>query len=199
MKRWIFNGVCVISFLISLAMLVHVIEPRVRTWCTPVVPRYKQGQPMSGWELEAGHDALQLRRFRAVEPHTKGPPYIIDGSETNEFKQWRASLQSEAYVYREFRLQLRHPEFQVGYNGEPSYLWAIRSDFNVPYWVVAVLAGVFPLLSIKVAIRWLRSRRHARAGCCRNCGYDLRATPDRCPECGTVPASCGDAESGMAA
>jgi hypothetical protein len=48
-----------------------------------------------------------------------------------------------------------------------------------------ILTGLLPLRWMSRLI--LHRRRH-RKGLCRACGYDLRATPERCPECGAVPA-----------
>jgi hypothetical protein len=54
---------------------------------------------------------------------------------------------------------------------------------SVPYWPL-ILAGLVP------PALWTRRRiqrqRWRRAGLCFRCGYDLRATPGRCPECGMV-------------
>jgi hypothetical protein len=53
----------------------------------------------------------------------------------------------------------------------------------IPYWF---LAGTFSILPILALLKARRGPRYA-AGHCQVCGYDLRATPERCPECGTVP------------
>ena len=57
----------------------------------------------------------------------------------------------------------------------------------IPTWFFLLLTGPLPATWCVVAIRKREKERQRPFGLCCQCGYDLRATPDRCPECGTVP------------
>jgi hypothetical protein len=52
---------------------------------------------------------------------------------------------------------------------------------GVPHWFLLLLTSVPP---IHHAILIFRARRRRRCGFCAHCGYDLRASPGPCPECG---------------
>ena len=58
------------------------------------------------------------------------------------------------------------------------------SGFLMPLWSVVIFFATMPALS--GASLWRRGKRK-KGGLCPRCGYDLRATPGRCPECGSVP------------
>ena len=69
------------------------------------------------------------------------------------------------------------------------YLGTLPIPFSAVMVALAYLPARWTILGL-VRLHANRSRnRLANAGLCPVCGYDLRATPDRCPECGSpVPA-----------
>jgi hypothetical protein len=59
----------------------------------------------------------------------------------------------------------------------------------VPCWFLVMLFSVTPTISL---IEWRHrrvTRNRVERGLCPNCGYDLRVTPARCPECGQMKRS----------
>ena len=59
--------------------------------------------------------------------------------------------------------------------------------FRVPYWLVVPVTAIVPAIYLR-RLAGLRRRFRTRRGLCGGCGYDLRATSERCPECGEAVA-----------
>ena len=59
-------------------------------------------------------------------------------------------------------------------------LWSLGS---VPCLVLALIY----ITQDKQRVAREEANRRRRGMICVRCGYDLRATPNRCPECGTMP------------
>lgn len=64
--------------------------------------------------------------------------------------------------------------------------WEVGWEVLVPFWMLATVFAMLPAAHAAILVRRRRRRRRAADGRCVRCGYDLRASPERCPECGTA-------------
>ena len=90
-----------------------------------------------------------------------------------------------------FRLSLSPRDFDVSgrrYRYSPNVI-------VLPFWLPV---GILAVLALRISYRSYRVRKRRLTGMCTKCGYDLRASPGECPECGGVPSAAGRGASAIA-
>ena len=113
----------------------------------------------------------------AGTPYWEGPGHSSDQPSANFYRQFGPFF---GYTVRPTPGGASHAFLgfvHMAYDQPPPH--ACRFTYvAVPLWLPLLLSAALPAL-------WLRRRvRRHPPGLCAVCGYDLRATPEKCPECG---------------
>ncbi|HZN68722.1 MAG TPA: hypothetical protein VFB66_25815 [Tepidisphaeraceae bacterium] len=91
--------------------------------------------------------------------------------------RWHEALGIEYFV--------REKHYLPGRSGNHATYWGFRT-VTLPYWCLASLPGALAAAGVASWVRRRTRRSRTVRGLCPACGYDIRATPGRCPECGTA-------------
>jgi hypothetical protein len=159
------------------------------------------------WRAFSGRGRLQVLasgpwplrqplRWRTATPFPPGPARVVAGATGGRWSAWeRSDGTSGGCGIARFHYRAdgvlppveRWGEFSPALTPTPPQRGAYRT---VKYSSIALTLAVLPLvwLATRLIQRWRHAGR-AAAGLCRRCGYDLRATPGRCPECGEAVAN----------
>jgi hypothetical protein len=134
------------------------------------------GQATGSFGASAGRGYIYLWQASTLDQQSWPPQYRFTW-------QFHHDVMRPAISVLGVQPSMKHVSFAgVTYNwgkGMETDWSYYHHDLFIPAWLMLVLTAILPTL-------WLLRRRRQPnpAGLCPACGYDLRATPERCPECG---------------
>jgi hypothetical protein len=145
-------------------------------------------------QLHESDDPIVLAQLQRPEPAGM-PPGTYWRHASRPAADWLAPPRGDT-VWERMEFRARATRWHLDKNrtvvwtrGDPR---AVDTDdvayFTAPLWFPFAAGAALPALRL---VRFLRRRGRRRAGACLICGYDLRATPGRCPECGETATELG--------
>jgi hypothetical protein len=186
---------------LSLLLCVAVVAVWVRSFGGVDVLSREAGFDAEGLVVTSSSDSLKwtprgivLRRTFRANPQrdAAGVAYWVHGLQPRwhlerlpppRFLQWYDRPTPRSFWNR---LGFYFIDVTTGWSGatERTRVWI------VPVWLPVLAFAALPAARVTAGLRrrW-RRRRQQRSGRCAACGYDLCATPGRCPECGIVPGA----------
>ena len=164
-------------------------------WSSRLLPR--------GWWISAslplpslGHRSFRIvtgGNFLFFDVVRRGNQAVIGPKASNRSATDAFKKQFGSPRFHEFGLfkAWEEPAFETAANGQIEMIGGLTA-LGVPFGYLLVVLSVLPAWRLPRLVRRARARMNPPSGCCRHCGYDLRATPERCPECGRANSEEGD-------
>lgn len=141
--------------------------------------------------LEASHRAYAFRTYPGILDLT----IIKMTIPVTDRPHWQISVEDEnraktdgSWDRQNLTLGFGHTQTSFGgRNRLTGQCWSGRQyELFVPFWVLCFAAFIPSICWLTIATRRMK---RCKNGYCPQCGYDLRATPNHCPECGMLPPS----------
>jgi hypothetical protein len=183
LTRYTLNALTILSLLLFLATLtVWVRSYRTRDLITYFIDVGPQRQ--IEWHAGSNYSWLWAGFGRTMRPSSlptaQGLRWWHDDAEAMTEQEVSSSLGSLPPQINLPPLKVRWTR-RLAQPGDTIWTFVIVTRL----WLLSLLSAILPgVYVLRLKIRYARRR----SGACPSCNYDLRATPDRCPECGTVVA-----------
>ena len=167
--QYVLADLCLILFMVTAATLSQAEHGGQGAAVSP------QGEPLAFYHAEPGAPPLeQWLRDQSADPRQQLT--IVAQYAPPAAPGWQADVAGLHFTTRGLRT------------------WGVALGdhlvIDVPYWMlISILAAT--VIGQLYRRRTAFQRYWSSDAACRNCGYDLRASPQRCPECGTPNAPRG--------
>jgi hypothetical protein len=153
--------------------------------------------------FSSGYGQLSFVRVRIQYgggPWPKGYPPEAMSSLMQRDPEWQYTGVGLAPIFQELGMggpELWFPHYfsrVTPYTGT-SMIWAAHA-ITIPLWFLSTVTAVLPAIKlqrlVRTKMRDIRSLRWRRRGLCGSCGFDIRFSPERCPECGVAAMKRSD-------